>query len=66
MESRLQVHFVPQSVTVKEEIDIPEDFFEMDDSIILEGRLKQCIEQEDYILAGKIRDVIEELNKRKK
>lgn len=66
MESRLQVHFVPQSVTVKEEIDIPENFFEMDDSLILEGRLKQCIEQEDYILAGKIRDVIEELNKRKK
>jgi len=66
MESKLQVHFVPQSVTVKEEIDIPENFFELDDSIILEGRLKQCIEQEDYILAGKIRDVIEELNKRKK
>jgi hypothetical protein len=66
MESKLQVHFVPQSVTVKEEIDIPENFFELDDSIILEGRLKQCIEQEDYILAGKIRDVIDELNKRKK
>lgn len=66
MESKLQVHFIPQSVTVKEEIDIPENFFEIDDSILLEGRLKQCIEQEDYILAGKIRDVIEELNKRKK
>lgn len=66
MESKLQVHFIPQSVTVKEEIDLPEDFFQVDDSIILEGRLKQCIEQEDYILAGKIRDVIEELNKRKK
>ncbi len=66
MESKLQVHFIPQSVTVKEEIDFPEDFFQVDDSIILEGRLKQCIEQEDYILAGKIRDVIEELNKRKK
>jgi hypothetical protein len=66
MESTLHVHFVPQSVTVKEEIDIPENFFEIDDSVLLEGRLKQCIEQEDYILAGKIRDVIEELNKRKK
>lgn len=66
MESRLQVHFVPQSVTVKEEIDVPENFFELDDSIILESRLKECIEQEDYILAGKIRDVIEELNKRKR
>jgi hypothetical protein len=66
MESKLQVHFIPQSVTMKEDIDIPQDFFEMDDTIILEGRLKTCIEQEDYVLAGKIRDVIEELNKRKK
>jgi hypothetical protein len=66
MESKLQVHFIPQSVTMKEDVDIPEDFFEMDDTAILEGRLKTCIEQEDYVLAGKIRDVIEELNKRKK
>lgn len=66
MESKLQVHFIPQSVTVKEEIDIPENLFELDDTIILESRLKQCIEQEDYILAGKIRDVLDELNKRRK
>ena len=66
MESKLQVHFIPQSVTMREELDIPQDFFEMDDTIILEGRLKECVEQEDYILAGKIRDVLEELNKRKK
>jgi hypothetical protein len=66
MESKLQVHFIPQSVTMKEDIDIPQDFFEMDDTIILEGRLKSCIEEEDYVLAGKIRDVLEELNKRKK
>jgi hypothetical protein len=66
MESKLQVHFVPQSVTMKEELDMPQDFFEVDDTIILEGRLKECVEQEDYILAGKIRDVLEELNKRKK
>ncbi len=66
MESKLQVHFIPQSVTMKEEVDIPQDFFEMDDTIILEGRLKSCIEEEDYVLAGKIRDVLEELNKRKK
>jgi hypothetical protein len=66
MESKLQVHFIPQSVTMKEDVDIPQDFFEMDDTVILEGRLKTCIEQEDYVLAGKIRDVIEELNKRKK
>jgi hypothetical protein len=66
MESKLQVHFIPQSVTMKEDIDIPQDLFEMDDTVILEGRLKTCIEQEDYVLAGKIRDVIEELNKRKK
>jgi hypothetical protein len=66
MESKLQVHFIPQSVTMKEDIDIPQDFFEMDDTIILEGRLKSCIEEEDYVLASKIRDVLEELNKRKK
>ena len=66
MESKLQVHFIPQSVTMKEEVDVPQDFFEMDDTIILEGRLKECIEEEDYVLAGKIRDVLEELNKRKK
>jgi hypothetical protein len=66
MESKLQVHFIPQSVTMKEEVDVPQDFFEMDDTIILEGRLKSCIEEEDYVLAGKIRDVLEELNKRKK
>jgi hypothetical protein len=66
MESKLQVHFIPQSVTMKEDVDIPEDLFVMDDTIILEGRLKTCIDQEDYVLAGKIRDVLEELNKRKK
>lgn len=66
MESKLQVHFIPQTVTMKEDVDLPQDFFEMDDTVILEGRLKTCIEQEDYVLAGKIRDVIEELNKRKK
>jgi len=67
MESKLQVHFIPQSVTMKEDVDLPQDFFEIDDdAVILEGRLKTCIEQEDYVLAGKIRDVIEELNKRKK
>lgn len=66
MESKLQVHFVPQSVTMKEELDVPQDFFEIDDMMILEGRLKECVEQEDYILAGKIRDVLEELNKRKR
>lgn len=66
MESKLQVHFIAQSVTMREDVDIPQEFFEMDDTIILEGRLKSCIEEEDYVLAGKIRDVIEELNKRKK
>lgn len=66
MESRLQVHFIPQSVTMKEDVEIPEDLFVMDDTIILEGRLKTCIDQEDYVLAGKIRDVLDELNKRKK
>ena len=66
MESKLQVHFVPQSVTMKEEVDFPQEFFQMDDMIVLEGRLKECVEEEDYVLAGKIRDVLDELNKRKK
>ena len=66
MESKLQVLFVPQSVTVKEEIEFTEDFFQIDDTMILEGRLKESIDSEDYVLAGKIRDLLEELNKRKK
>ena len=51
---------------MKEEVDFPQEFFQMDDMIVLEGRLKECVEEEDYILAGKIRDVLDELNKRKK
>lgn len=66
VESKLQVHFIPQSVTMKEDIEMTEDFYETDDTIVLEERLKSCIEEEDYVLAGKIRDVLEELKKRRK
>jgi len=66
MESKLQVLFVPQSVIMKEEIEIEEDTFLIDDTLILEGRLKESIDTEDYVLASKIRDLLEELNKRKK
>jgi hypothetical protein len=66
MESKLQVLFVPQSVIMKEEIEIEEDPFLIDDTLILEGRLKESIDTEDYVLASKIRDLLEELNKRKK
>jgi hypothetical protein len=66
MESKLQVLFVPQSVIMKEEIEIDEEPFLIDDTLILEGRLKESIDTEDYVLASKIRDLLEELNKRKK
>jgi hypothetical protein len=66
MESKLQVLFVPQSVIMKEEIEIEEEPFLIDDTLILEGRLKESIDTEDYVLASKIRDLLEELNKRKK
>jgi hypothetical protein len=66
MESKLQVLFVPQSVIMKEEIEIEEEPFVIDDTLILEGRLKESIVTEDYVLASKIRDLLEELNKRKK
>jgi hypothetical protein len=66
MESKLQVLFVPQSVIMKEEIEIEEEPFVIDDTLILEGRLKESINTEDYVLASKIRDLLEELNKRKK
>lgn len=66
MESKLQVLFVPQSVIMKEEIEIEEEPFVIDDTLILEGRLKESIDTEDYVLASKIRDLLEELNKRKK
>ena len=66
MESKLQVLFVPQSVIMKEEIEIEEEPFVIDDTLILEGRLKESIDTEDYVLASKIWDLLEELNKRKK
>lgn len=65
-ESKLQVLFVPQSVVMKEEIEVEEEPFLIDDTLILEGKLKESIDTEDYVLAGKIRDLLEELNKRKK
>lgn len=66
LESKLHVLFVPQSVIIKEEVEIREEHFLIDDTLILEGRLKESIDTEDYVLASKIRDLLEELNKRKK
>jgi hypothetical protein len=65
LESKLQVLFIAQSATMTEELDIPEFKFEIEGGLNLEDKLKESIEKEDYILAGKLRDVIEELNKRK-
>jgi hypothetical protein len=74
IESKLQVHFVAQSVTVKDEIDIPAEFFEFEGDIstdirlkeILDEKLDQSIKSEDYGVAGKIRDLLEELKKEMK
>ena len=66
MESRLQLLFVSQSVTAKEDIDLELNDFEMDGGLVLEDKLKESIEEEDYVLAGKLKDVIDELNKKRK
>jgi len=74
IESKLQVYFVAQSVTVKDEIDIPLEFFDLDDSVLEDVRLKEVLDKkmnesitkEDYALAGKIRDLLEELKKENK
>ena len=66
MESKLQVLFIPQSVSMKEDIDIPLDDFQLEGGLVLEDKLQESIQNEDYVLAGKLRDVIEELNKKRK
>ena len=48
-----------------EEVDLPEIKIEVEGGLNLEDKLKESVDKEDYILAGKLRDVIEELNKRK-
>jgi len=65
LESKLQVLFIAQSVTMTEEVDLPEIKIEVEGGLNLEEKLKESVDKEDYILAGKLRDVIEELNKRK-
>lgn len=74
IESKLQVHFVAQSVTVRDEIDIPMEFFDVEDSLLEDVKLKEILDKkmndsigkEDYSLASKIRDLIDELKKERK
>ena len=71
MESKLQIHFIPQSTTIKELLDIDldddyyedENFKEMDEILVFEARLKKAIDNEDWMIASKLRDLIEELKK---
>jgi len=75
MESKLQIHFIPQSTTVKEFLDIDlddddyedEDGFiedEVDDILFLESRLKKAIDKEEWMIASRLRDLLEELKKK--
>jgi len=71
MESKLQIHFIPQSTTIKEllDIDLDEDYYdeeenkEIDEVLVFEARLKKAIDNEDWMIASKLRDLIEELKK---
>jgi len=73
MESKLQIHFIPQSTTVKEFLDIDleaDDYFEDDitdteeEIIMFESRLKKAIDAEEWMVASRLRDLIEELKKK--
>lgn len=69
IESKLQVNFIPQSVTVKDEVDIGEITLELDENSFSDAKLKKTLEdklntsigKEDYSLASKIRDLLEAL-----
>ena len=73
MESKLQIHFIPQSTTVKEFLDIDlesDDYLEDDitdteeEILVFESRLKKAIDAEDWMVASRLRDLIEELKKK--
>ena len=71
MESKLQIHFIPQSTTIKEflDIDLEEGEYdeidaEIDDILLFESRLKKAIDNEDWMVASKLRDLLEELKKK--
>ena len=72
MESKLQIHFIPQSTTVKEilDIDIEDDLYEdelgedEEEILVYESRLKRAIDKEEWMVASKLRDLIEELKKK--
>ena len=73
MESKLQVDFIPQSTTVKELLDIDiemDDMYEelqteeIEDLLLFESRLKKAIDNEDWLVASRLRDLIEELKKK--
>jgi hypothetical protein len=66
LESKLVVHLIPQSSTAREVLDIKmgdsldDDYNEI---VILETRLKKAIDNEEYKIASRIRDLLEELKK---
>lgn len=73
MESKLQIHFIPQSTTVKEFLDIDleaeeyleEDITDTEEEILMfESRLKKAIDAEEWMVASRLRDLIEELKKK--
>lgn len=72
MESKLQIHFIPQSTTVKEllDIDLEEDYLENEitdeeeEILMFESRLKRAIDNEEWMVASRLRDLIEELKKK--
>ncbi len=73
MESKLQIHFIPQSTTVKEFLDIDledEDYLEdeitdeVEELLMFESRLKKAIDNEEWMVASRLRDLIEELKKK--
>lgn len=69
LESKLQVDFIPQSATVKEFLDIDdipvEDIEGIEELLIYESRLKKAIDNEEWMIASKLRDLIEEIKKEK-
>jgi hypothetical protein len=70
MESKMEIHFIPQSSTIKEllDIDLDEDYDEdisdkEQEILYFESRLKKAIDSEDWMVASRLRDLIEEIKK---
>lgn len=73
MESKMEILFTPQSTIVREFLDIEfdDDQFEEEmgsneeELMIFEARLKKAISDEDWMVASRLRDLIDELKKKK-